>query len=79
MINLNSPYFLYMAEADGITSIVQTRTAKINAAVKDFKKSLRNGYNIDDPDIQNKILSKYDLSVDDLTNSERRYIISHVM
>lgn len=34
---VDTGYFMYMAEAEGHDSLVNTRTAKINAVIKDLK------------------------------------------
>lgn len=47
--------FLFMAEAEGCTDLVDTRTAKINRVIKDFVKFAHEGYDIDDFEIQEKI------------------------
>ena len=43
---VDSGYFMYMAEAEGHDKLVNTRTAKINAVIKDLQYVLeRNGIN----------------------------------
>lgn len=37
MIKVNDPYFLYMAEAEGRSDLVNTRTARINAMTNEIK------------------------------------------
>ena len=37
MIDIGSPQFLYMCEAEGLDDQVNTRTAKINAVIKDIR------------------------------------------
>lgn len=37
MIKVGSPQFLFMAEAEGMTDVVSTHTAKLNAVVKDLR------------------------------------------
>ena len=69
-------YFLYMAETEGHDELVSTRTARINAAIKDFVLMAKNGYNINDDDIQATILS--DHNIDNITPKEIRYIAKEV-
>lgn len=68
---VKSGYFMYMAEAEG-TSLVSTRTAKINAIIKDFKSLVRNGKNPNN--YINSVLAKHGLSEDELTDREVRKI-----
>ena len=76
-MKINSPYFLYMAEAEGITSITSTRQTRINAAIKDFILAAKNGLNINNHDIQETILEEYNL--EDLSSKESEYIAKTVM
>ena len=68
-------YFLYMNEAEG-TGLVDTRTARINAAIKDFILMAKKGYNIDDDNIQAVILE--DHHIEDITLEECTYIAKKV-
>lgn len=65
-------YFLYMAEAEGVDSIVSTRTAKINAIIKDFINAAKDGYDINENEIQEYIFNKHDIK--DLSSEEFNYI-----
>ena len=65
-------YFLYMAEAEGVDRVVSTRTAKINAIIKAFINAAKDGYNINDTEIQDDIFDKHDLN--DLSSEELDYI-----
>ena len=76
MIKINSPYFLYMAEAEGVTSITSTRQTRINAAIKDFTSELKRGSNINDDFVQTMILKKYNL--EDISDKEAAYIARKV-
>lgn len=69
-------YFLYMAEAEGIESVTSTRQTHIEAAIKDFIKAAKAGYNINDNNIQNSILAKHNIS--DITANESEYIARKV-
>lgn len=69
-------YFLYMAEAEGIESVTSTRQTHIEAAIKDFIKTAKAGYNINDNNIQNSILTKHNIS--DITVNESEYIARKV-
>lgn len=68
-------YFLYMNEAEG-TGFVDTRTARIEAAIKDFIKMAKAGYNIDRDDIQTAILE--DHNIENVTTKECEYIARKV-
>ncbi len=68
-------YFLYMNEAEG-TGLVDTRTAHINAAIKDFILMAKKGHNINDDDIQAVILE--DHHIEDITPEECAYIAKKV-
>lgn len=65
---INSGYFGYMSEAEGITSINSSRSTKINAIIKDFKYLVRQGK--DPNDYIDSVLSKYGLSQCSLTTKE---------
>ena len=71
---MNLGFGLYMAEQEGL---LNTRESHINAAIKEFKRYYHNGYNINDEDLQERVLSKYKLS--DLTNAESRRIAREVL
>ena len=65
---VNSGYFGYITEAEGITSINSSRTTKINAIIKDFKSLVRQG---NDPnDYIDSVLENYGLSQCSLTSKE---------
>lgn len=73
---VKSGYFMYMAEADGYDNLVNTKTARINAAIKDFQKLYRDGY--DPNEYVNEVLSAHNLSEDSLTEKEIRRINSAI-
>ncbi len=68
-------YFLYMNEAEG-TSWVDTRSARIEAAIKDFIMMAKAGHNINDDDIQAAILE--DHNIGNVTTHECEYIARKV-
>ena len=68
-------YFLYMNEAEG-TDFVNTRTARINSAIKDFVMMAEEGYDINDDDIQAVILE--DHNIGNITCKEANYIARKV-
>lgn len=65
---IDSGYFGFMSEAEGITSINSTRATKINAIIKDFKSIVRQGKNPNN--YITSVLAKYGLSESDLTSRE---------
>ena len=65
---INSGYFGYMTEAEGITSINSSRATKINAIIKDFKYLVRQGK--DPNNYIDSVLSKYGLDQCSLTAKE---------
>lgn len=65
---VNSGYFGYITEAEGITSINSSRTTKINAIIKDFKSLVRQGK--DPNDYIDSVLENYGLSQCSLTSKE---------
>ena len=69
---MNLPYFLYMAEAEGVTEIVNTRQARLNAIIRDYIALAEQGVNINDAEVQNYLAQKYDL--EDLTAAEKHEI-----
>ena len=73
MMEIGGPYHLYMMEQDGL---LNTRESHINAAIKEFKQYYRQGYNINDKDLQERVLNKYKLS--NLTTAEGRRIAREV-
>lgn len=68
-------YFLYMNEAEG-TSFVDTRTARINRLIKDFRNLKAADYDINDADLQEELINKYNLNP--LSAREMNYIVSAV-
>ena len=74
---MNLPYFLYMAEAEGVTEVVNTRQARLNAIIRDYIALAEQGININDMEVQNYLAQKYDL--DDLTAAEKHEIARAVM
>lgn len=77
MLNINSPYTRFMAEAEGIESITSTRQTRINAAIKDFIIIKNEGYDINDKENQDFILEKHNIK--DITQEESEYIARKVM
>lgn len=69
-------YFLYMAEASGCDNWVSTRQTRINAAINDFIKIARAGYNINDSTIQDTVLKNH--NIEDLSAKESNYIAETV-
>jgi hypothetical protein len=74
---MNLPYFLYMAEQEGITEVVNTRQARLNAIIRDYTALAEQGININDMEVQNYLAQKYDL--EDLTAAEKHEIARAVM
>lgn len=74
---MNLPYFLYMAEKEGITEVVNTRQARINAIIRDCNAIASQGFNLNDPEVQDYLNQKYDL--EDLTAAEKHEIARTVM
>jgi len=74
---MNLPYFLYMAEAEGVTEVVNTRQARLNAIIRDYAALAKQGININDMEVQNYLNQKYDL--EDLTAAEKHEIATRVM
>ena len=74
---MNLPYFLYMAEAEGVTEVVNTRQARLNGIIRDYAALAEQGININDPEVQSYLSQKYDL--EDLTAAEKHEIAIKVM
>ena len=74
---MNLPYFLYMAEAEGVTEVVNTRQARLNAIIRDYAALAEQGININDMEVQNYLAQKYDL--ENLTAAEKHEIARIVM
>ena len=74
---MNIPYFLYMAEAEGVTEVVNTRQARLNAVIRDYIALAQQGININNMEVQNYLNQKYDL--EDLTAAEQHEIARTVM
>ena len=70
---MNLGYELIITEKE---DILNTRESHINAAIKEFKQYYRQGYNINDKDLQERVLNKYKLS--NLTTAESRRIAREV-
>lgn len=65
---VDTGYFGYMSEAEGVTSINSSRTTKINAIIKDFKSLVRQGKNPNEYIYE--VLHKYGLNEHLLTEAE---------
>lgn len=71
---MNLPYFLYMAESSGVTSVVNTHTAKINAVINDCKDCVRRGKDPNDyifDILADNGLSQWDITEQDLNRINR--------
>ena len=73
---VKSGYFMYMAEAEGCDDLVNTRTAKVNAAIKDFKYLI--GQRENPNDYIDVVLAKHGLTQDSLTEIECERIMRAV-
>lgn len=74
---MNLPYFLYIAETEGVTEVVNTRQARLNGIIRDYIALAQQGININDMEVQNYLNQKYNL--EDLTAAEKREIARIVM
>lgn len=68
----NTPYGLYMMEAEGMDNMVNTKEARINASIKDFVALARRGYDIND--IQETVFDKHNLNLNDLSARDKARI-----
>ena len=68
----NTPYGLYMMEAEGLDNMVTTKEAKINASIKDFVTLARRGRDINE--IQEAVLSRHGLSLNNLSTKDKARI-----
>lgn len=73
---VNTGYFMYMAEAEGHDNLVNTRTAKVNAVIKDLKDIKGKVYD-PNPYIP-EVLAKHGLTEDMLTDAECNKIMREV-
>lgn len=73
---IDPAYFCFMAEAEGLDTLVTTRTAKINAAINEFIALARQNININD--YIDSILKKHGLSENELTQKEINFIMNSV-
>ena len=69
---INTGYFGYITEKEGIISINSSRATKVNAIIKDFKYLVRQGKNPND--YITSTLAKYGFKEEDLTYSEIKRI-----
>lgn len=69
---VDTGYFGYMSEKEGITSINSSRTTVINSIIKDFKSLVRQGKNPNEYIYE--VLHKYGLNENLLTEAEIRRI-----
>lgn len=65
---VESGYFMFMAESEGLDYLVDTKEARINAAIKDFQKIYRNGGNPNEYIYE--VLSAHGLNENLLTEKE---------
>lgn len=73
---IKSGYFMYIAEAEGHDELIDTRTAKINAVIKDFKYIVKQGENPNNYIAD--VLAKHGLTEDMLTDKECEKIMGYV-
>lgn len=73
---VDSGYFMYMAETEGYDDLVDTRTARINSSIKDFKYIKENGGNPNE--YIHEVLAKHGLSQMYLTDAECERIMNEV-
>lgn len=66
--------YLFMAEANGMDNLVDTRDAKINAIIKDLKNYIRQGTDINDIKLQESVCKKHGMQLENLTQAEIRRI-----
>lgn len=69
---INTGYFGYITEKEGIVSVNSSRATKVNAIIKDFKYLVRQGKNPND--YITSTLAKYGFKEEDLTYSEIKRI-----
>lgn len=65
-------YFLYMAEAEGRTELVNTREARVNAVIKKMKWHIDKGH--DPQRYIDAVLADYNLTQEGLTEKELKKI-----
>lgn len=65
---INSGYFGYITEKEGVVSINSTRATKINAIIKTFKSLVNEGKNPNN--YIEEVLKSYGFTEDDLTEAE---------
>ena len=65
---VKSGYFMYMAEAGGHDNLVTTRTAKINASIKELRSLFQRGYNPNN--YIDTVLANHGLTEDMLSDAE---------
>lgn len=68
----NTPYGLYMMEAEGMDNMVNTKEARINASIKDFVSLAQRGYDIND--IQEMVFDRHNLNLNDLSARDKAKI-----
>ena len=73
---VNSGFAMYAAEAAGRDDLITTRTAKINASIKDFKYLVKQGKNPND--YISAVLAKHGLKEEELTDRECEKIMGCV-
>ena len=56
---MNLPYFLYMAEAECVTEVVNTRQAQLNGIIRDYIAIANQGININYIEVQDYLNLKY--------------------
>ena len=71
-----SGFIPYILEASGRDDLCNTRTARVNAAIKDFKSLVSRGYNPND--YIEEILANHGLTESELTDRECEKIMGYV-
>lgn len=73
---VKSGFVPYILETNGRDDLIDTRTAKINSSIKDFKSLVRQGENPND--YIDSVLAKHGLSENMLTDYECRKIMEAI-
>lgn len=66
--SFGNDFWLYAMEKEGFDNLVNTRTAKINTIIKDFKYIISSGDNPND--YIDDVFNRHNLTIEELTETE---------
>lgn len=70
--------FMWTAEAEGESGLIDTRETKINSIVNDLNRRKHEDPSVDSTDYVDEIIEQNGVEIESLTTAERRLIDRHI-